>query len=129
MKKKVISLTIIFLSIMVVALLVFNLKIPKPKSGFTELYFVDKLPKEVKRNQEYNFSFAIHSMENRFMSYNYSTYLKNDIINQGSVDLEHDKIAVLHQNFAVTSIDDVSLPIIVRLSNQNQEIHFWVHVK
>ncbi len=124
------ALIIVLILLAAIAVLAsFDIKNPKPKSGFTELYFSGPLPKDIKLGKEYNFSFAVHNLENRNVLYNYAVYVKSDALRRGNLSLDHDQTAFLSQAFNITRMEDAPMPITVRLLNKEQEIHFWVNAK
>ena len=91
---------IIFLLSIIITLLIFN-TITDDKSGFTELYFTGDLPKIIEMNQEYDFSFVIHNLEDKSRYYDYSIYLYSNEIAKGYVFLNHDETGVIDQSFIV----------------------------
>ena len=104
-----VAVIIILISIIIV-LLIFDTFIAKETNGFTELYFTGDLPKIIETNQEYDFSFAIHNLEDKNMYYNYSIYLYSNEIANGYVFLDHDETAVIDQSFIVknkTSFNEI----------------------
>ena len=115
-EKIFLNIIIIILILAVLALAVFNIKTPNNKEGFTELYFVWDLPKEVELNKEYHFSFAIHNLENRNMEYKYSVYLNSDKINESNLNIENNYISIVKQGFIVKDkIENSSIPVSVQL--------------
>lgn len=135
LKKIIPTLAIIGLIAIIVILLIFNLSPKQNKSGFTELYFVGDLPKTVKTNEQYNFSFAIHNLEERMMIYNCIIYLNSTKVSQDYVFLDPDDIIVINHSFKVEkaqenlSLENISIPVSVQLLNKRQEIHFWALIK
>src|SRR3989338_3188402 len=71
--------------------------------GFTELYFLNGLPKAVEVNKEYNFSFAIRNLEKKNMDYYYIVNEKPNEIKQGHVNLNHGEIEIINQKFLVSN--------------------------
>lgn len=128
-RRKIFVVSIILLSLIIIALLVYDLKNAEPSNGFTELYFVGELPKEIKINADYNFSFAIRNLENKGMAYNYSVLLKSDMITSQVVNLRDNEALIINQTFKVENKEYELIPIIIRLTNKGQEIHFWVKLK
>lgn len=120
------ALVIIVLISIIAALAAFDIIAAKNKSGFTELYFVGNLPKAIKANEEYKFSFAIRNLENKEMAYNYAVHITPDKIKEGYVILNHTQTAIIRPSFIVEK-PEASIPISVQLINKNQEIHFWVN--
>ena len=96
------------------------------KKGFTELYFLNGLPKAVEANKEYNFSFAIRNLEKKNMDYYYIVNEKPNEIKQGYVNLNHGEIEIINQKFLVSNKTESPMKISVQLLNKDQEIHFWV---
>mgnify|MGYP001606767407 CR=1 FL=1 len=127
-KNSTIYAAIVILLIIITFLAVFNLRI-QSRRDFTELYFVNKLPKDVKVNENYNFSFVVHNLENKHTVYNYTVNLGPNLINQGFVNLDHNQIAIINQTFKVTQMNNGLIPVSVKLLNKDQDIHFWVNAK
>lgn len=129
--EKIIPTTAIIILISVIIFLLIFIIIPtENKSGFTELYFINDLPKTIKMNETYDLFFAIHNLEDKKMTYNYAVYLQSKKIDQGYVSLNHDETTIINQSFIVKNkLENISIPVSVRLLNKNQEIHFWAHLK
>ena len=119
---------IMILVFIISVLVVFNIT-KENKHGFTELYFTDELPKTIKINENVNFSFGIHNLENKRMDYSYEVYARTNKIDEGSLSLNHDETKIITKSFIVEKVKESSMPISVKLLNKDQEIHFWVDVK
>ena len=115
------------LLLIISVLVVFNI-IAEKKPGFTELYFSD-IPKTIKINENANFSFGIHNLENKKMDYSYEIYARTNKIDEGNVILNHDETKIITKSFRVNKAKESSIPISVKLLDKDQEIHFWVNVK
>ena len=122
------TVVIAILILIIAVLAIFNI-FAEDKAGFTELYFVDDLPKTINMYEKYHFSFGIHNLENEDMVYNYVIYFGNKKINQAYISLEHNKTSVINQGFIVKSEIENSTKVSVQLLNKDQEIHFWVDLK
>ena len=129
------SIAVILVGIILV-LLTLNISAAAKKSGFTQLYLIGDNPKTISPNQNYRFSFGIHNMENKRVTYNYAVYLQSEKIDQGQVTLNHNQTTVITKSFAVTnqalafnSLDNISIPVSVQLINKGQEVHFWVDIR
>jgi len=130
LEKIIPTVTIIILILIITVLLIFNIIPTEKKSGFTELFFVNDLPKTIKINERYDFSFAIHNLEKKKMTYDYAVYLESKKIDQSHITLNHDDTTTITQSFIVKDkLENTSIPISVQLLNKNQEIHFWVNLK
>ena len=101
LKKIIPTIAIIILISVIIFLLIFIIIPTQNKSGFTEFFFFGDLPKIIQMNEEYDFSFAIHNLEDKNMIYNYSVYLHSNKIGQGYISLDHDETAVINQSFIV----------------------------
>lgn len=105
--------------------------IPKPET-FTELYFEDheNLPIEVLPQQSYVFSFTIHNVEYRNMTYPYQTYLltnnKKTLLQEGNVSLGQNQRKTIQVQISSESAFPKS-QIIVDLPKKKQSIDFWVN--
>src|SRR5579883_2869159 len=105
--------------------------IPKPET-FTELYFNnnDTLPFEILPQKTYSFSFIIHNLENKPMTYQYSAYIQtynNKIpLTKGTKSLYYDKFAKIPITFSTDSAL-LKSKVIVALVNKKQTISFWVN--
>lgn len=126
-------LVIVLISI-ITLLAVLNVDAAQKKPGFTELYFVGNLPKTIKLYETYKFSFAIHNFENKLTTYHYAMFLNSDKIDQGSISIKKDHIAIIDKDFVlghhITAASGATgIPISVRLLGKDQEIHFWLDVE
>lgn len=129
-EKIFLNMIIIILILTVLALAIFNIKTQNNKEGFTELYFVGNLSKEAIVDYEYPFSFAIHNLENKKMTYHYALYIKSSKIDEEYITLDHDKVSIINQYFILKNESkNNTIPISVKLLDKEQEIHFWVNVK
>ncbi len=106
--------------------------LPVPES-YTELYFEDilKLPKVFKINEEKEFSFTIHNLENKKVLYNY-TVMANasdsaSLLDKGQVSLDHDKSKTITEKFTIRSPHQ-KVKLTVNLENINQSIHFYTEI-
>ena len=101
----------------------------KPET-FTELYFENHLdlPKTVKPKTPYTFTFTVHNVEYKDMEYSYVVYLQRDdqkiVIDQGSLNLRKDGSQSVKENFG--PLKNIRSKIVVELTNQNQQIDFWL---
>ena len=126
---KIVLVMAIIISISaIIFFMIFNLS-AENKKGFTELYFLNGLPKTVEANKEYNFSFAISNLEKKNMDYYYIVNEKPNEIKQGYVNLNHGEIEIINQKFLVGNKTESPMKISVQLLNKEQEIHFWVNSK
>ena len=124
------NVTIIILILLITILVILNITAKDKKNGFTELYFINDLPKIIKINEKYNFSFAIHNLEKKYVNYYYVIYVQSKKIDQGYINLNYNKIAIINQSFIIKNkLENNSIPVSVQLLNKNQEIHFWVNIK
>jgi len=99
----------------------------KPET-FTELYFEDhiNLPKTIYQYQEYYFTFTVHNLEHKKMSYPYLVYLqtvsKKIILDQGTINLEDGGYKSVAENFG--PLKNIDMKITVELVDKNQLIDF-----
>lgn len=112
--------------------------IPQPEP-FTELYLNDysslssSLPTKIVYGQKISFSFIIHNVEGRVMSYPYKVYIVNDDTSTTTID---SKTVTLAAN-ASTSIPESYMfsashkqaTIFIDLKNPPQSLHFFVPSK
>jgi len=125
-EKNILFVFIVLLIVLISALILF-IDSEDVKAGFTELYFVNGLPKTIEMNKEYSFSFGVHNFEEKKMDYDYAIYSQSKQIGQGTVTLYPDEAIVISQGF--TENRSGTIPISVKLLNKNQEIHFWTIIK
>lgn len=106
--------------------------LPEPET-FTELYFNNSanLPSTVKIGTPLKFSFVIHNEEYQTMNYPYQVYIASPSGEQ-LIDL---RSITLNQNEYKTISEAFSIPtpmkrdeVIVKLTNLNQQIDFWIGV-
>lgn len=102
----------------------------KPES-FTELYFDEykKLPKTIKKGQNYSFSYTIHNLENKDMQYPYEIKVeadgKTEVIEKKSVLIKNGEFKTFMESFIFN--DSVKkVKVNVTLVNKNQSIAFWM---
>jgi hypothetical protein len=102
--------------------------------GLTELYFLnhEELPFSVEKNKNYNFSFAVHNLEDEDLNYTCSIIQKIDnrsplILEDGICRLKKREYKYFTKSFNVT-LDFEYAKITVKLEylNKTQEIHFFV---
>jgi len=127
--KNIIPYIAIVTLLLIIAILVLYTSNVEENDGFTELYFLDDIPKSVEVNKEYDFSFAIHNLENKDMFYQYIIFLESNELSQETVSLSHDATEIINQKFSVNSPLGDEMQISVQLLNKNQEIHFKVKIK
>jgi hypothetical protein len=102
--------------------------VPIPET-FTELYFSDhlNLPKQIGAGKDVSFSFVIHNLEGKDMTYPYVVYLK---FNNSMVVLSNDSVIVKKDEYKTIDVSyepKVSTnngTITVSLTQLNQDIHF-----
>ena len=117
------------LILIVISLAVFNVIVARYMSGFSELFFVGDLPKEIEVNKEYKFAFGIRNLENKETAYNYVVNIQPDKTKEGYIILNHSQATTIQPRFVVDTKAESPLPISVQLLNRDQEIRFWVDVK
>lgn len=104
--------------------------LPEPET-LTELYFEDhlNLPKKLVLNKSYNFSFTIHNLEYKDMTYSYQiSAISNEWtekITKGEKTLKHDEYATIPVEFKLKNKAD-RVKIEVNLIDLSQPIHFWM---
>jgi uncharacterized membrane protein len=102
----------------------------KPET-FTELYFGDHidLPKKIEIGKKQSFSFTIHNLEYKDMTYKYEISAFDDeadrSIYSDSVNLSHDEYKTIGGSYTVATASG-RIKIEVLLVNKNQSIHFWL---
>ncbi len=112
---------IIILAAIIVALGIFIEESP-PKSGFTELYFIDPLPKNLSVGNNF-FYFGINNMENNDKTYSYKVYAEKILIGNGTVQLKKRQPGLFKQEFRL--YEKKKEPIKFSVILDGQEIHFW----
>ncbi len=122
-------ITTIFLVMLILALAVLNVSGIGDENGFTELYFVDGVPKTVEVNDRIHFSFAIHNLEDKRVNYSYVIYFDSNKIDEGGASLSHDEAKVISSSFMARGRTGESVPITVQLLNNNQQIRFWIDLR
>jgi uncharacterized membrane protein len=123
--KKIVSFAlIIFLVIIAVFLVIYNISI-KDDAGFTELYFMGDLPKITELNKEYYFSFEIHNLEKKTVDYYYSITINGSSISQDNAILRPDEKTMIRAGFTPRMKGNIRVS--VELAD-DQEIHFWTDV-
>jgi hypothetical protein len=123
------ALAIIGLVLVVVILVALNIT-SGPKPGFSELFFSGEPPKTAKLNESQSFSFGVHNLENKQMTYEIAIYLNDTLIGSKNISLSKNQEMILTGNFTITGLaKESSLPVRVKLLNRDQEIHFWVDVE
>jgi hypothetical protein len=128
LRKAILPIVITILLFIIIILALVNI-LAATKPGFTELYFVDELPKTVLPDQEYQFSFAIHNLENKRTTYNYVVNVKSQIIKEGTLTLNRGDTAIVSPRFIVQTRLKTQILFSVRLTGKDQEIHFWADIK
>ena len=108
---------------------IINLK-RKPE-GTTELFFSDhfNLPKQIEAGEPYSFEFTTHNFEYEELTYFYEVIVSNNEVNnlmkKGEFVLQHDQTITIPVEF-IMSDNFGRAKVVVRLTNKNQEINFWV---
>lgn len=100
--------------------------------NFTELYFENhlQLPKSTTIDNPQTFSFTIHNLENKTMTYPFEIYVqdtngsRSGIMNN-TLTLKHNERKTITETFAMTE-PIKRAKVVVLLLNKNQEIHFWI---
>ncbi len=99
---------------------------------FTELFLNNHLdlPKEIVKGQTVSFSFTIHNLEGKTMTYPYVVYLKTDGGYQ--IPIAHDSVTVNNKQ-ARTIVEsytfknaDQNVTVFIELSGVNQNLHFRI---
>jgi len=104
---------------------------PEP---LTELYFENntKLPHTINASHPYAFTFTVHNLEDRDMKYPYKVYADLGTerlpIEEGIISLKKDGYKSVSERFATTSLNG-RIKIVVELTDQQQQIDFWVEGK
>lgn len=104
----------------------------KPET-FTELYFENhvNLPKDIKRFEQYKFTFTIHNLENKDMDYLYIVYLQRDdektIIYKDRVYVKNNEFKSIEKT--IGPLKNLRSKIVVELVDKNQKISFWIENK
>lgn len=125
-------IAICLIAIITVTYFIFTTKTTEP---FTELYFEDhlNLPKTIEPGKDYAFKFTVHNLENKQLDYDYQVTVETDEpfpkpINIGFITLENNETKTVEQSFKIDK-EFKTAKIIVTLTDQDQEIHFWVKQK
>lgn len=104
--------------------------LPLPET-FTELYFENhiKLPSLVDLGRKQMFSFTIHNLEARNMSYSYEVYIDTNGIQKPvdvkTIAIKDNGYTTIPESFTLTTAADRSV-VVVNLKNKNQKIDFWI---
>jgi uncharacterized membrane protein len=102
----------------------------KPET-FTELYFKDhiNLPGKIEVGKKQSFSFTIHNLEYKNMTYRYEVKAIDDntdlTVYSGSDTLSHDEYKTIDGSYTVATASG-RMKIEVLLPDQNQAIHYWL---
>ena len=129
MKYVVISAVVI-----VIVFLVVLSYIPIGIEPLSEVYFENhtKLPVNIFLNRSYNFTFTVHNLEYRDMTYNYnitSNYGNKSLtVDSGTFALSNNESVTLLKKFKMLEHFDRA-QILVNVTKDNNEsidIHFWV---
>lgn len=107
--------------------------LPRPET-FTELYFEDHehLPTEVIPEKQYVFSFSVHNLEYKNMTYPYNVYLltgdKKEPLQNGKISLQQNQKRSIPVRFRIStdSVGEKS-KLVVNLSNKHEYIAFWIN--
>lgn len=97
---------------------------------FTELFFENPLalPQKITHGKKYQFSFTIHNLESKDMTYPYVVYLSRDgvktIIDQKTLTLHHDESKTISESIGPLKV--IRKQIIVELTTNHQIISFWM---
>ncbi|MEX0616717.1 MAG: hypothetical protein WD231_02790 [Candidatus Woykebacteria bacterium] len=102
----------------------------KPET-FTELYFENhtKLPHKFDPITKQSFSFTIHNLEYKDMTYSYEVYLLASVsaqtIDKGTIKLSQNGNKTINENVVLNS-NIGRAKVVVNLTNKNQQINFWI---
>jgi hypothetical protein len=94
----------------------------------TELYFEDhnSLPRYIETGKKYHFTFTVHNLEHKNMSYPYVVYMntidRKIIFERGIISLPDDGYETIRTNF--TPLMKVDTKIVVELTDKDQVIDF-----
>jgi hypothetical protein len=105
-----------------------------PPETFTELYFENstQLPSVIVPRHTYTFQFTLHNLEDKDMKYTYEVYLavgKNKLIfDKGTIFVKVNDYKTIQEKFVSSSLLPRS-EVIVDLTNENQQIDFYVEGK
>jgi len=104
--------------------------LPMPET-LTELYFEDhlKLAQYLDSSKPYKFSFTIHNLEYKTMTYRYrvtaTSAQGSSIWDEGEVSIPHDAKRTISESI-FDKILRTRTKVEVILVDQNQPIHFWL---
>ena len=140
---KLASVLVIGVTLVVTALIVFNLNkasidnelvaldlIPKPEK-LTELYFNNSahLPDSAKSNPVISFSFVIHNLETTDYTYVYEVTVNANgtrhIVDSGKVVVKNNQYSVKNEQFSLMSSHGRQ-EVVVELTDMQQSIDFWI---
>ena len=97
---------------------------------YNELYFIKDFLKTIEMNEPYDLFYRIQAIDDNSITYNFSICLLSDELDEGYKCLDRDESTVINQSLlAEIRLENVSIPVSVRLMNQSQEIHFWALLK
>ncbi|MDO8741964.1 MAG: DUF1616 domain-containing protein [bacterium] len=98
--------------------------------SFTELFLNNHLdlPKQVEKGQTVQFSFTIHNLEGKTMTYPYVVYLKTDggyriPIARNSVTLAHKESRLIKESYTFKNPKQ-KVTVFIELSGMSQNLHF-----
>lgn len=136
--QRVISLTLLILFIVLINWLVgtskissfYNAILPHNQT-FTELAFnnVDSLPSTIPSDNQVNFSFMIHNVEGKAVSYPFVITLENGnvykTLDSGKVTLKSNGAVNIPENLSIQGTSQRQ-EVVITLSNLKQSIDFWL---
>jgi hypothetical protein len=103
----------------------------KPET-FTELYLENHLtlPKETIIKKAETFSFTIHNLEYKTMTYPYEVYIQDtagrkEVLIKDIVKLKHDEKKTIPVYYELLQ-PIKRAKVVVNLTAKQQEIHFWI---
>lgn len=109
-----------------------NHLLPEPET-LTELYFENhlKLPAYLNNTKPYTFSFTIHNLEYKTMTYHYQVTAEASdsatVWDDGTVTIPHDVKQTITESVA-DKLPAQRTKVVINLVDQNQPIHFWMDV-
>ena len=118
------ALVVLVISIIIISISVIENK--EVEKGYTELYFYGELAQKIDINEKQHFSFAIHNLEKRTMTYYFEILIQTEKIHSGNVVINNNEIAIINSEFTVKRGDTLPSKITIKLLNNKQEIFFWV---
>lgn len=109
-----------------------DFKLIPQEERFTELYLNDYLtfPKEIVKGQKVTFSFTVHNLEGKTVTYPYVAYLKTEdgyriSIARGSVTLADKESRIVTESYTFKSaLKTEKVTVFIELPDQGQSLHF-----